>query len=74
MEIIEQGFDISKTATCSTCGCVFKYQPGEVECGTTEVYNVPSKFWKCNGGDYGPCEVRPYQYVKCPNCKNKIKL
>lgn len=74
MEILKQGVDVSKTAICPTCGCVLKYQPGEVGWGTTEVYNVPSKFWKCNGGDYGPCKVIPYQYVKCPNCECEIKL
>ena len=74
MEILKQGVDVSKTAICPTCGCVLQYQPGEVGWGTTEVYNVPSKFWKCNGGDYGPCKVIPYQYVKCPNCECEIKL
>lgn len=74
MKIIKQGKDLSKEITCQTCGCVFIYQPGEIETQYDQIYNVPEVHWRSHGGRYDPIEIRHRHIVRCPSCKSKCNI
>ena len=61
------------TLTCGCCGAIVRCLPGDLKIGSTEIYNVPPEYTKMHGGPYGPCEIRYYQYIVCPNCHMEIK-
>jgi len=73
IEVIKQGNDVSITLMCECCGAIVRCLPGDLKTGSMEVYNVPPECTKKHGGPYGPCEIRYYQYIVCPNCHLEIK-
>lgn len=74
MKLLKKGRNVSRIITCKYCDSKIKYQPGEVQMGKDEIYNVPAECRRCNGGRYDPVEIREYYYIICPNCKMEVTV